>query len=126
MMKNDIKIKNKSKPEFRLFEFVAEKFIASIAFISIAFIILILLFVLRESLPLILGRATDDVGRVTLKSLLTLTWRPVSNSPMYGIIALMVGSLKVTLISMMFAFPVAISAALYTSTFASHFSKEIM
>jgi phosphate transport system permease protein len=125
-MKSDIKTKNKSKPEFRLFEFVAEKFIAAIAFISIAFIILILLFVLRESLPLILGKATDDVGRVTLKSLLTLTWRPVSNSPMYGIIALMVGSLKVTLISMMFAFPVAISAALYTSTFASHFSKEIM
>jgi phosphate transport system permease protein len=112
--------------KFRLFEFCAEKLIAGIAFLSFVFIFLILIFILRESLPLILGRATDDVGKVTLKSLLSLSWRPVSNTPLYGMFPLMIGSLKVTAVSMLFAFPVAIFAALYTSTFAPRFAKELM
>jgi phosphate transport system permease protein len=124
---NDIAtIKPPSRIKFRLFEFCAEKLIAGIAFLSFVFIFLILIFILRESLPLILGRATDDVGKVTLKSLLSLSWRPVSNTPLYGMFPLMIGSLKVTAVSMLFAFPVAIFAALYTSTFAPRFAKEIM
>jgi phosphate transport system permease protein len=121
-----IKIKNKKNGSFRLLEFFAEKSMAGIAFVSFAFIILILVFVLRESLPLILGKALDDVGKVTLKSLWSLAWQPVSNTPQYGILPLIVGSLKVTLVAMLFAFPIAIFAALYTSTFANRYSKEIM
>jgi phosphate transport system permease protein len=115
-----------SHGSFRLSEFIAEKLVAAIAFISFAFIILILIFILRESLPLVMGQATDDVGKVTLKSLLSLTWRPVSNTPLYGIFPLMIGSLKVTLVSMLFAFPIAIFSALYTSIFAPRFAKELM
>jgi phosphate transport system permease protein len=121
-----IKTKSKGTGGFRLFEFFAEKSMAGIAFVSFAFIILILVFVLRESLPLILGKALDDVGKVTLKSLWSLVWMPVSNTPQYGILPLIVGSLKVTLVAMLVAFPVAIFAALYTSTFADRYSKEIM
>ncbi len=121
-----IKKKPKVNSGFRLFEFFAEKSMAGIAFVSFAFIILILVFVLRESLPLILGKALDDVGKVTLKSLWSLVWMPVSNTPQYGILPLIVGSLKVTLVAMLVAFPVAIFAALYTSTFADRYSKEIM
>jgi phosphate transport system permease protein len=121
-----IKIKDKGSGSFRLFEFFAEKGMAGIAFVSFAFIILILVFVLRESLPLIIGKALDDVGKVSLKSLWSLAWMPVSNTPRYGILPLIVGSLKVTVVAMLVAFPVAIFAALYTSTFASRFAKEIM
>jgi phosphate transport system permease protein len=38
----------------------------------------------------------------------------------------MVGSIKVTAVAVLFAFPMAIFAALYTSTFAPRFAKEIM
>jgi phosphate transport system permease protein len=107
-------------------EFAAEKLVAGIAFISFAFIILILVFIFRESIPLILGKAVDDTGKVTLTSLLSLLWRPVSNHPQYGMAPLILGSLKVTLISLAFAFPIAIFAALYTSSFAPKFAKEIM
>ena len=114
------------KSSFRLHEFIAEKSIAAIAFVSFIFIILILIFIFRESLPLVLGIATDDTGKVSLLHLLSLSWLPVSNSPKYGLAPLIVGSIKVTAVAVLFAFPVAIFAALYTSTFAPRFAKEIM
>jgi len=117
---------NKGKSKFRLHEFIIEKSMASIAFVSFAFIILILIFVFREAIPLIIGTATDDFGKVTLKNMLALAWQPVSNSPQYGLLPLIVGSLKVTFVAMGFAFPVAILAALFTSTFAPKWAKEIL
>jgi phosphate transport system permease protein len=119
-------MKQQFKSSFRLSEFIAEKLVASIAFVSFAFIILILIFIFREALPLVMGKAIDDIGKVSVKSVLSLIWRPVSNYPHYGIAPLIVGSLKVTIISLVFAFPVAIFAALYTSTFAPKFAKELM
>jgi phosphate transport system permease protein len=125
-MKAKRTMKRLFNPTFRFKEFAAEKLIAAIAFTSFAFIILILIFIFRESLPLVLGKAYDDVGKVSLAGLLALAWRPVSNSPNYGILPLVVGSFKVTVISLLFAFPVAIFAALYTSAFAPKAAKEIM
>jgi phosphate transport system permease protein len=107
-------------------EFVIEKGIAGIAFLSFFFIILILIFIFREAVPVVLGTAMDDIGKVSLKDIFSLSWRPVSNHPHYGFLPLAVGSLKVTLVSMLFAFPVAIFAALYTSTFAPRWAKETM
>ncbi|WP_428224098.1 phosphate ABC transporter permease subunit PstC [Flavobacterium sp.] len=51
-------------------------------------------------------------------------WVPVSDNPRYGLIPLFIGTLKVTIISILFAAPIAILAALYTSTFASKRRKE--
>jgi phosphate transport system permease protein len=119
-------MKPRQKSSFRLHEFLAEKSIAAIAFVSFIFIILILIFIFRESLPLVLGMATDDTGKVSLKHLLSFSWQPVSNNPKYGLAPLIVGSIKVTAVAVLFAFPVAIFAALYTSTFAPRFAKEIM
>lgn len=114
------------KSSFRFHEFLAEKSIAAIAFVSFIFIILILIFIFRESLPVVLGAAIDDTGKVNLKHLLAFSWQPVSNNPKYGLAPLIVGSIKVTAVAVLFAFPVAIFAALYTSTFAPRFAKEIM
>jgi phosphate transport system permease protein len=111
---------------FRIGEFFIEKSIAAIAFISIFFIVLILLFIFRESFPLIIGTAIDEIGKVNLKSLFAMAWIPVSNTPQYGLMPLIVGSFKVTIVSIVVAFPVAIFAALYTSFFANRFAKEIM
>jgi phosphate transport system permease protein len=115
-----------TKPRLRPLEFVAEKMLALVAFVSIFFIILILIFVFRESLPLVIGTASDDIGKVSIKRIFDAAWMPVSNHPQYGLLALIIGSLKVTLVSMCFAFPVAILAALFTSTFAPKWAKELM
>lgn len=57
---------------------------------------------------------------------LTKEWVPVSDNPRFGLLALLLGTLKVTVIAMLIAGPLAILAALYTSTFASPRAKEII
>ena len=116
----------KAKRTFRVSEFIAEKLIAFIAFTSFVFIFLILVFVFKEAFPLVLGQAEDDVGMVSLKALLNRSWIPVSNHPKYGLLPLVVGSFKVTAVAMILAFPVAVLAAIYTSTLAPKKLKEIL
>jgi phosphate transport system permease protein len=110
----------------KLYEFFIEKTIATVAVTSFAFIILIFIFVFREALPLIFGSATDDQGHVGIMRLFSTSWQPVSNNPSYGLLPLIVGSIKVTLIAVGIAAPIAIFAALYTSVFAPRWAKEIM
>ena len=45
-------------------------------------------------------------------------WQPVSTIPKYNIVPLIIGSLKVTIIALIFAVPVALGAAIYVSQLA--------
>ncbi len=65
-------------------------------------------------------------GESTLENFLGTTWAPVSMEPRYGVMPLVVGSIKVTLLAVIIAGPVAILAALFTSSFAPRWSKEIL
>ncbi|MFP4165032.1 MAG: phosphate ABC transporter permease subunit PstC [Chitinispirillaceae bacterium] len=53
-------------------------------------------------------------------------WVPVSLNPRYGIWPLLVGSMKVAFIAILISAPIAILAALYTSTFAGSRVREIV
>jgi phosphate transport system permease protein len=68
----------------------------------------------------------NDGANNTWNTFLTTEWVPVSENPRFGLIALLLGTLKVTIIAMLFAAPIAVLAALYTSTFASKRAKEII
>jgi phosphate transport system permease protein len=59
-------------------------------------------------------------------SLLSNTWMPVSDNPRYGLWPLFLGTLKVTLIALLFAAPLSILAAIYTSMFAKPRVREII
>jgi phosphate transport system permease protein len=59
-------------------------------------------------------------------SLLSKTWMPVSDNPRYGIWPLFLGTLKVTLIALLFAAPISILAAIYTAMFAKPRIREII
>ncbi|HET6559574.1 MAG TPA: phosphate ABC transporter permease subunit PstC, partial [Prolixibacteraceae bacterium] len=65
-------------------------------------------------------------NQTALKSLVTKDWIPVSQKPRYGILPLIVGTFKITIIALLFAAPLAILAALYTASFASKRMKEII
>lgn len=67
-----------------------------------------------------------DANQTALKSLAGKDWIPVSEKPRYGILPLIVGTFKITIISLLFAAPLAILAALYTASFASKRMKEII
>jgi phosphate transport system permease protein len=62
----------------------------------------------------------------TWSTFFSTEWVPVSDNPRFGLIALFIGTLKVTIIALLIAGPLAILAAVYTSCFASNRRKEII
>jgi len=78
-----------------------------------------------ESYTVSSGSGVDE-NRTALNTMLTTEWVPVSGNPRYGLLALIIGTLKITLISIFFAAPLAILAALYTASFAGRRMREII
>jgi len=68
----------------------------------------------------------ENQDGATLANLLSAQWQPVGETPKYGIVPLVVGSLKVALLAILIAAPIGILSALYTSTFAPKWAKEVM
>lgn len=68
----------------------------------------------------------NEGANKTWSTFFTSEWVPVSDNPRFGLLGLLIGTLKVTLIAMLFAGPLAVLAALYTSCFASKRRKEII
>ena len=53
-------------------------------------------------------------------------WQPVSEIPKYNIIPLFIGSLKATLVALLFAVPLGVGAAIYVSQLATPRLREII
>lgn len=87
---------------------------------SIIFILAILFFILKESYPFL-------VGAFDFKEFFFSTeWNPASVVKIrYGILALLVGTLLVTCISMLIAVPLGLACAFYISEFCSPRVREI-
>lgn len=65
-------------------------------------------------------------GEKLSSTLLSNTWMPVSDNPRYGIWPLFFGTLKITLIALLFSAPISILAAIYTAMFAKPRIREII
>jgi phosphate transport system permease protein len=68
----------------------------------------------------------EHENKNAISTLLTRDWLPVSDRPRYGLLPLFLGTFKVTIIAIMFAAPVAILAAIYTSLFAPPKIRELI
>jgi phosphate transport system permease protein len=107
--------------------------ITLVALTGIAAVVLIFVFVAKEALPLFtspeLAKETD-LGRMFLPQVwrtgrpASFVWQPVGNVPKYSMVPLLVGTVKVTLVSMSVAAPVGVAAAVFTSEFAPRRLKE--
>ena len=53
-------------------------------------------------------------------------WQPVSDIPKYNIVPLIIGSLKVTIVALLFAVPIALAAAIYVSQMARPRLRELI
>jgi len=106
----------------RIVDRVCHVFISGVALIAIAIILLIFVYVGKEALPLLTGTSEG----LTLASPFTApySWQPVSNTPKYNVLPLIIGTIKVTIISMLIATPLALAAALYTAEFAPRRLRE--
>jgi len=79
----------------------------------------ILLFLLRDGYPIF-----ETVGIANF--LFGSTWAPTAIEPSYGIFALIVGTILVTLGAMIFAVPLSIGCAIYISELASPRVKSVL
>jgi phosphate transport system permease protein len=107
--------------------------ITVVAFTGIAAVILILTFVAREAMPVILGKYPEaSYAKMFLPQVhragraATFIWQPVGSVPKFSMIPLFVGTLKVTFVAMLFAAPIGVAAAVFTSEFAPRKVREIL
>jgi phosphate transport system permease protein len=101
-------------------EFLIELIIKFCGFSSIILIAGILFFILKESYPFLLG--AFDFKEFFFSE----EWYPASVVKVrYGILALLVGTLLVTFISMLIAVPLGLACAFYISEFCSPSMREI-
>ena len=87
---------------------------------AIVFIIGIFVFVTKEGLDFVFGSL--DLGQFFT----SIAWRPTSNNPTYGALALMVGTASVTGFAMLFSVPLSLGAALYIGEFATGKTREVL
>ncbi|HEY5284767.1 MAG TPA: phosphate ABC transporter permease subunit PstC [Polyangia bacterium] len=106
-----------------------------LAYSAVAAMILIFVFIAKEAWPLLTSSAIHR--EVTLAKMWFIQqwpgydapehiWQPVSEVPKYGVWPLVVGTIKVTLIAMLVAVPLAVSAAVFVSQYAGRRAREIV
>ncbi len=80
----------------------------------------IFVFVAKEGLAFVFGAL--DMGEFFA----SIAWRPTSNNPTYGALALIVGTASVTGLAMLFSVPLALGAAVYIAEFATGKTRETL
>jgi phosphate transport system permease protein len=87
-----------------------------LGFSTVAFVLLIFLFLLREAMPLFF--------EVPLDNFLGSGWYPTFAS--FGILPLLLGSILVTLISILIALPLGVATAVFVREIAPAWAREIL
>jgi len=111
-------------------------FIHVTALMAILVIVLIFVFVGKEALPVLTSSEVQKEANLdklfaaqqygTPEAPLPYVWQPVSTEPKYSLMPLLLGTLKVTLIAMLFATPLGILAAIFSTEFAPTWLRESM
>lgn len=114
-------------------ERAGELAIKGLALVSIAAVLLILVFVGREALPVL---TSAEVHREVTPAAMVLpldnaaesafVWQPVSDLPKYNLVPLLAGTLKITLVALLFAVPLSVAAALFVAEYAGKRTREIV
>ena len=101
-------------------ESIIEFIIKAGGFSSIFLIFAILFFILKESFPFLISRFEFT------EFFFSTNWNPASVSKVsYGVLALIVGTLSVSILSMLIAVPLGLACAFYISEFCSPRMREV-
>lgn len=119
----------KSPPGWHRVAEVAIKVTALTAIVAVA---LIFVFIAFESLPLFTSKLVHQ--EVTFAKMWLSqawdgpgwAWQPTSSVPKFSILPLLVGSLKITIVSVVVGAPLGILAAIFTSQIAPRWLREIL
>jgi len=114
---------------------LAEILIKASAFLAIISLILIFVFIGKEALPILTSAEIQQEANLSRLFLpqapragaaAEFTWQPISEMPKYSLLPLFAGTLKVTIIAVLIAIPLAVAAALYTAEFAPSWAREVI
>jgi len=93
------------------------------ALLAIFLIFLIFIFIFKEALPIFTDpEVKAEVGFLGLFT--SSAWQPVSDHPRFSLLPLFLGTLKLSVIAIVFATPLALGAAVFTAEFAPRAWKE--
>jgi phosphate transport system permease protein len=125
----------KFKPKSKAHEFLGEKFISVNAYVALIAILLIFAFVFKEAIPIFMDdfiKEEASLEKIIFKQQFyegretKWSWQPNSDMPKYSLMPMFIGTLKVAVIAMLFAVPLGVGAAIYSSEFASRRLREII
>ncbi len=123
------------KPKSKIKEFLGEKLIAITAFSALIAISLIFIFIFKEALPILTDKKVQEeasLDKMVFKQQYyenqdaKWSWQPNSDIPKYSLFPLFLGTLKAALVAMLFAAPLGVGAAIYSSEFAGKRLREII
>lgn len=123
------------KKKSRFVEFLGTRFIAANALVALVAITLIFVFIFKEAVPIFTDskvQAEASISKMVFKQQSNpqrdakWSWQPNSNVPKYSLMPLFLGTLKAALVAMLFAVPLGVGAAIYSSEFAPHRLREII
>ena len=109
----------------RVREMLIEWALRACAFSAVAGLVLIVVFVFREAWPILADAETQKESSLA-GFFATPLWQPVGEVPKYGLMPLLTGTVKVVLIAMVFAVPLAVLAAIYSAEFAPTRVREVL
>jgi len=112
------------KTRRKYYDIISKAIVYSIAGITILLLIFVIIFILRESLLIFTKNYINE--NATISNLLSQKWQPVSLEPKYGIIPLVMGSIKVVVVAILVALPLGVLSALYVNVYAHKRVKEII
>jgi phosphate transport system permease protein len=114
---------------------IAAVVIKGSAFLAILALILIFVFIGKEALPVFTSAEVQAEANLRIlfmpqaahpEAAAEFTWQPVSEHPKYSLLPLLAGTLKVTVIAVLIAIPLAVSGAIFTAEFAPARMREII
>ncbi len=123
------------KPKSKWREYLGEKFISANALVALLAIFLIFAFIFKEAIPIFTDSFIQEeasMDKLILKQQYyegrpaKFSWQPNSEVPKYSLFPLLVGTLKAAFIAMLFAAPLGVGGAIYSSEFASRRMRELI
>ncbi|MFP3896346.1 MAG: phosphate ABC transporter permease subunit PstC [Anaerolineales bacterium] len=97
-------------------EFVIENLLRVLGFSAVTFLFLIFVFLLREGVPFFF--------QVSGRNLFGTRWYPTFD--IFGILPILLGSLFITIVAMMIAFPLGLAVAVFTREVAPSWVREVL
>ncbi|MBI4371109.1 MAG: phosphate ABC transporter permease subunit PstC [Elusimicrobia bacterium] len=119
----------------RAAESAIEAVIRVSASLAIVGLVLIFVFIGKEALPVLLSqevRQEAGLSRLFLPQSpepsepKEFAWQPISAIPKYSLLPLLTGTIKATVVALLFALPLALGAAVFSSEFAPSWLREII